>query len=241
MHERHQAKQLAISAVAAQCPGDWQTAAGPQDAYANIDGRSVALDIAIMTPALRARPSSEFRLRQDVVARRVLRDVEFALNPRVPNRKCIILTLGAPIKLPAQLIAALIRLLADYIEGGRQERDESRTVLGNRVRFRVLKREQWCNAKLIGFVFSGDPKPAALATALHSLHENIAATGKRRTPVGFAGDRWLILSSAAWLADVDTYRRLMTLVSRQHPFKRILMLSHGGRAATLADLAGDGR
>lgn len=74
--------------------------AGPPDAYATVSGRRIALDVAIIAHPPRARLVSAARLRQDVVARRVLRDIRSALSSHVPDRKSVILTLGAPIKVP---------------------------------------------------------------------------------------------------------------------------------------------
>jgi hypothetical protein len=51
------------------------------------------------------------RLRGDVVALRVLRDIESALRAHVPSGRAIVLTLGAPIKVPKKLVAALTSLL----------------------------------------------------------------------------------------------------------------------------------
>ena len=43
------------------------------------------------------------RLRGDVVALRVLRDIESVLRAHVPNGRAIVLTLGAPIKVPQEV------------------------------------------------------------------------------------------------------------------------------------------
>lgn len=151
-------KQFAVGAVARHFSADCRIGAGPPDAYAVVSACRIALDVAVITQPPRVRPFSAARLREDAVARRVLRDIESALQAHVPNRKSIILTLGAPIKVPKKLIAALTKLLLDYIQSGVEEREESRTVLGNRIRFRVLNQHLRWNAKVIGFVFSGDPK-----------------------------------------------------------------------------------
>lgn len=228
-------KQVAVAAVARHFSAACRTGAGPPDACATVSGRSIALDIAIISHPPRARALSAARLREDVVAQRVLRDIEAALRSHVPNRKSVILTLGAPIKVPKQLIAALTKLLLDYIGGGLEEREESKTVLGNRIRFRVVNHNLKWKAKVIGFVFSGDPKPGVLANVMRVLHDKIAAIAKRRMPASFSGDRWLILSSDAWIADIKTYRYMYSQLSLPRSFKKILIVFDHGRVAPLAE------
>ena len=211
----NQRKQFAVDAVARHFSADCRIGAGPPDACATVSGRRIALDVAVITHAPRARPVSAARLLEDVVARRVLRNIESALSSHVPNRKSIILTLGAPIKVPKKLIAALTTLLRDYIQSGVEEREESKTVLGNRIRFRVLNQNLRWNAKVIGFVFSGDPKPGVLANAMRVLRDTIAAKARTRMPTSFTDDRWLVLTSDAWIAYIKTYRLFPIVTTAQ--------------------------
>lgn len=201
------AEQFAIGAVAKQVSAAWQSGDGPPDAYLTVGGRRIALDVAVIAEQ---RPSPERvvkeRLREDVVARRVVRDIESALHAHVPDGKTIILTLGAPIKVPNKLVAALTDALLVYLESGAEEADERRTILGSRIRFRVLNDTPKWNAKVIGFVFSGDPEPGILANAVRALHDEITAKTKTRMPEGFDGERWLVLAGDPGNADIKTYR-----------------------------------
>lgn len=206
----------------------------PPDAYTTMRGRRIALDVAIIGQPARSRTVIKARLREDRVARRVLRSLESAVRAHVPNQKSIILTLGAPIKVPKQLITALTKRLLDAIQSDVEERDEKTTVLGNRVRFRILKNNLGWNAKVIGFVFSGDPAPGVIASSLRTLHDAIVAKSQRRMPKSFIGDRWLILNSDHLFADMKTYRLLYSQLSLPRRFKQILMVHDGGRVEPLA-------
>ena len=55
--------------------------------------------------------------------------------------------LGAPIKVPKKLLAALTNTLLNYLESGAEEAEVKKTSLGNRVRFRVLNDNSNWNAK----------------------------------------------------------------------------------------------
>lgn len=237
MSELRKAEQFAIGAVAGHLSTTWQSGDRPPDAYMTVGGRRIALDVAVIAQQrpLRKRVAKA-RLREDAVALRVLRDIESALRAHVPDGKTIILTLGAPIKVPKKLLGALTDTLLTYVESGAEESEEKRTILGNRVRFRVLNDNSKWNAKVIGFVFSGDPEPGILADAMRSLHDAIAAKAKIRMPERFSGDRWLVLCSDHWIADIKTYRRAYCLLSPPDTFRRILMVLDGGRVEVLAEI-----
>jgi hypothetical protein len=229
------AQQSAIEAVAKHFSATWESAAEPSDAYLTVRGQKIALGIAVLSQqSSRQKSATKVRLREDKVAQRVLRDLESALHAHVPAGKSVILTLGAPIKVSRQLVVALTDVLVTYLESGSVEVDEKRTILGNRVRFRVLRLTSKWPAKVIGFVFTGDPAPGVLASTITSLHDEIVAMAKRRPPKGFSGDRWLVLVSDNWIADVKTYRRAYSLLSPSHDISMILMVSVSGRIEVLA-------
>jgi hypothetical protein len=232
MSESTNAQQSAIEAVARHFSATWQSAAGPPDAYLTVRGKKIALDVALIAPLRpRQKSATQARLREDKVAQRVLRDISSALHAQVPAGKAIILTLGAPIKLPSKLVAALASLLLAYLESGAAEVDEKKAILGNRIRFRVTH-AKWAT-KVIGFVFTGDPAPGILANTLRSLHDEIAAKAKMRLPRQFSGDRWLVLHSDHWIADIKTYRYALSQLSPPHNFREILMVFDRGRVEPL--------
>jgi hypothetical protein len=234
--EPKNAQQAAIEAVAKHFSATWQSADGAPEAYLTVRGQKIALDVADLTQqSPRKKPVAKARFREDKVATRVLRDLVGALHAHVPAGKSIILTLGAPIRVANKLVVALTEVLVAYLEKRSEDVDERRTILGNRVRFRVLTPSSKWPTKVIGFVFTGDPAPGVLAATLCSLRDEIAAMAKRRTPKGFTGDRWLVLHSDYWIADVKTYRRAYSLLAPPHDFSKILTVSSGGRIEVLAE------
>jgi hypothetical protein len=234
--ESKNSQQSATGAVAKHFSAASLSAEGAPDAYLTVRGQKVALDVAVLPQqSSRVTRVAKVRLREDKVAQRVLRDLESALHAHVPTGKSVILTLGAPIKVSKKLVVALTDVLVTYLESGLEEVDEKRTLLGNRVRFRVVTPKPKWPAKVIGFVFTGDPTPSALANTITSMHAEIVAMTKRRPPKRFAGHRWLILRSDNWIADVKTYRRAYSLLTPSHDFKKILMVSGGGRVEVLAE------
>jgi hypothetical protein len=189
----------------------------------------------IAQPRSQAKPIEKARLREDKVALRVLSDIESAIQAHVPAGKTLIFTLGAPIEEPGKLVDALTKALVSYFGSDAQEADEKKTILGNRVRFRVLNDGAKWSTKAIGFVFSGDPAPGTMANIARAFRSEIAAKGKPR-PKAFAGERWLALAIDNPIADSKTYRRLFSLLPSQDAFARILMVLDGRRVESLSEL-----
>jgi hypothetical protein len=146
----------------------------------------------------------------------------------------VILTLGAPIKLPNQTLAALTETVLSRLTSGAVDVEERMDILGNRVRFRILSNGSAWTSKAIGFVFSGDPSPGDLANAMRSLHAEITAKAQTCTPDRYSGDWWLVLAGGDWIADIKTYRRALSRLSIPHRFEKILMVFDGGRIEALA-------
>jgi len=182
-----------------------------------------------------ANKGGRARLREDRVAQRVLRDLESKLNPLLNDGRTIILTLGAPIRVAGKLVAALTETLVSYLAGGAEEVDVSKRMLGNRVRFRVMKTSAGWTPQLLGFVFSGDPSPGLLASTLRALHEAIARSPGRRASVKGAGKRWLALVADDWIADGKTWQRACSMLAPPQGYDRILMVSARGRVELLLD------
>jgi hypothetical protein len=202
----------AIRAVARHFSLPWETEDGPSLKWGR---RRIALDVV----DLPGGPGPRARLREDKVALRVLRDLESA--PALEG-KSIVFTLGAPIKLPNQLVAALSELFRARL---RSERDERVNILGNRVRYRLVKSKR--PVRVLGFVFTGDPAPAALAAAVSAL---------QRAAKKSAGERWLVLTSAAWIADPKTWQRTCSRVGLGR-FGKILLVD-GRRVHDLRETSG---
>jgi len=177
------------------------------------------------------------RLREDKVALRVLRDLESAVQPHVPEGKTLIFTLGAPIKEPSKLVDALTKTLVTFFGSGSEEADEKKTILGNRVRFGVLDDGAKWSAKAIGFVFSGDPLPGALANIARAVYAEIAAKAKTRLPKASPGERWLVLAIENPIADAKTYCRLFSLLPSENGFARVLMVLDGRRVEVVSELS----
>ena len=106
MGELRKRERAALDAVARHFSAPWKEAAGASpDAYLTLAGKRIAVTVAAIKPQI-ATPS-KLRLRFDKVVLRLIADLRARLGAAVPDRQTVIVTVTAPIRLPAKTAAAL--------------------------------------------------------------------------------------------------------------------------------------
>jgi hypothetical protein len=102
------------------------------------------------------------RLRSDKVATRVVERLQAALAEAVPDGMTVLVTITAPIRVPAKTAAILEDEIRALLKRKSLRRDVIDTIHGNRVRIRLLKDQSARVPKLIGFVHNPDTDPRLL-------------------------------------------------------------------------------
>jgi hypothetical protein len=95
-------------------------------------------------------------LRFDKVATRVVARLQAAVGEAVPHGMTVLVTITAPIRVPAKTAAALEDRIRALLKRKLLRRDVIDTIHGNRVRIRLLKDQSARAPKLIGFVHNAD-------------------------------------------------------------------------------------
>ena len=101
-------------------------------------------------------------LRFDKVATRVIDRLRAALDEVVPDGMTVLLTITAPIRLPAKTTVALEARIVGLLNRQWPRRDYQATINGNRVRIRLLRDQPARAPKLTGFVHNPDLDPRLL-------------------------------------------------------------------------------
>jgi hypothetical protein len=249
MRELKRQEQTAIEAVARQFSATWEKSSDSPGACITVAGKRIALDLATLNLATlkghvnvqinAARP----HLRFDKVATRLIERLKAAPGETVPHGMTVLLTITAPIRLPAKTAASLedkIQTLLGRGSPGRDEKDEEETIHGNRVRIRVLKGLSLQSPKMIGFVHNSDSDPVVLLNMTRELLELIGTDAGRRAP-GLADDRWLVVISARGSSCLEAYRYIYSQLDTYSQlrmatgFQKILMVFADGRVGTLTE------
>jgi hypothetical protein len=111
-------------------------------------GKAIALQIA----KAGGETITGLGLRFDRVVVRVLRDLWRCAERSTPARATVILTLTAPIRVPAKTVSALELEIDALLRAGVDARDRIADVWGNAARLRLVEPASTRSYKLIGFV-----------------------------------------------------------------------------------------
>lgn len=122
------------------------------------------VEAAIAEEVLKATGASSAKLglRFDRVVVRVLADLRDFADRVVPDGLSVILTISAPIRLPAKTVRGLEIEIAALLAADGPSAERSAVIHGNQVRIRLAKNGRGRARKLIGFVHN----PGADAQAL---------------------------------------------------------------------------
>ncbi len=94
---------------------------------------------------------SELGLRFDKVALRLLRSLQNEIAKEELKTKTIVLTITAPIKLPARTEYELVKQIKAIVASGKKN-NSSRSILGNRTQIRVITQSLESGIHFIGLV-----------------------------------------------------------------------------------------
>ena len=228
-------ERAAIEAIASHFSATWDKGEEPPDGYLMVGEHRIAVDIASVGSRIAKRdPCARPRLRFDRVALRFVASLRSALHAAVPDGTTVVLTVTAPIRLPAKTAAALVEEIRGSLAHRSLQSEFSHAIHGNQIRFRLLH-DGWREAsKLIGFVHNPDSDADALLALTEALIERIAAKVRERAPMGFVGDRWLAIVGEGEPSHIETYRQVCAPMSFPTEFKKVVMVLPDGRVEALA-------
>jgi hypothetical protein len=105
---------------------------------------------------------SQLGLRFDRVVVRVLADLRSFVEAAAPGSLSVLVTIAAPIRLPATTVNDLKAEITALLATGLPRADSSAVLHGNRIRIRLLEQSANAPTRLIGFVHNRDPAPEQL-------------------------------------------------------------------------------
>jgi hypothetical protein len=223
--------------VARHFSATWEKGAGGSpDAYLEIRGKRIAVEIAAIKQEIAERGDrTKPRLRFDRVALRLVGGLQAAVSECVPDGQAVVLTVTAPIRLPAKTAAALESKIRECLARRSARLEVRETIHGNRIRVRLVKGLSRRMPKVIGFVHNPDSDhPDVLLGLTQLLLQHVGATADKRLPEKFIGDRWLVVADEDGLSYVETYRHVCSQLSDSTDFKKILMVLADGRVERMA-------
>jgi hypothetical protein len=229
MRDLKKQERTAIEAVARRFSATWEKGSDPNDAYIMVAGKRVAVDITTLKRRGAGQGNAaKPRLRFDKVATRLIESLQSILGETVPGGMTVLLTITAPIRLPAKTAASLDDKIQTLLARGSPGRDEKDTIHGNRVQIRLLRDESGRAPKMIGFVHNSNSDPLLLLNMTRELLELISVGAGRP-----AGDRWLVVISARGISCLEAYRYIYSQLSMTTDYQKILMVFGDARVGML--------
>ena len=126
-HER-----AALEAVARHFSATWEKGEDPPDAYLTIARKRVAVEVTTIKQRIADRGGlTTPHLRFDKVALGLVRRLQARLCESVPDGKTVILTITAPIRVPAKTTAALEDKIRTYLSRRSAPMEDRDTIHGN--------------------------------------------------------------------------------------------------------------
>jgi hypothetical protein len=230
-----QQERKAIEAVARRLSNTWKKRSDPVEACFMVAGKRVAIEIAALKLRITGKNNAaKPGVRSDKVATRLIKRLRAALGESVPDGTTVLLTVTAPIRLPSKTGTSLENKIQMLLGRRSPDRAEKDTIHGNRVQIRLLRDGSEQAPKLIGFVHNSDSDPLLLLNMTREFLELIGAkTGRRGAKL--AGERWLVVTSAAGISCLEAYRHIYSQLRMATAFKKILMVFGDGSVGMLTE------
>jgi hypothetical protein len=227
-------ERAAIEAVAKQFSATWEAGGDPPDARLLVDGKRVAVDIRTLKQRGRNQATAEKpRLRFDRVVIRLIEHLQATVGATVPAGTTVLLTVTAPIRLPAKTASALEDKIQTLLGRGAPQRDLNDTVHGNDVRIRLLRDGPERAPKMIGFVHNPETAPLQLFDVTSKLLDLFSVAAGWQMPK-IAGERWLVAISARSFSCLEACRYILSQLSDATGYEKVLMVFSDGRVGVLA-------
>lgn len=222
--------EWAVEAVAEWASAYWEEGSGEgPPAWIWVDRRRIAIEVAVIVTS---PPAVKPRLRFDRVVVRLLDGLRATLAEIVPDHAAAIVTLAAPIRLPARAEAAIATRVRERVAAPAAG-DIVETIHGNAVRIRLVEGVTGGPPKLVGFVHNPGTDTGLIDLA-ELLLRQLGAAAARPLPEGFAGPRWLVLGGDGGRPAVEAWRHVCAALPAAATFERVLLVHGQGRVVWLA-------
>ena len=222
-------EQAAIQSVARHFAATVPEGRDPAGTRLTLAGKRIALAVACIDsrPAARAKSTGP-RLRFDRVALRLVADLRTALGGSVPPGQTVLVTITAPIRLPARTAAAIEEKIRKLVATRAAPARLTGTIHGNEIQVHLLKGGTGRTARLIGFVHNPDSDPGILIDVARALLARVGSG--ERTP----GPRWLIVASHNGAVPIEACRQVCSQLGIGSVFERTFAVVPGGGVASLS-------
>ena len=220
-------EQFCIEAVVASVGGQWSVGENPPDAYISKGVERIAVEISTLTEYVTDQnKGSRPRFSEDATAIRLCNDLNHELKNDIPDNRTVFLDLSSPInsfrklkpKLSAEIMALVESAASDDVT-------VTREIMRNKITIQLFTEDRPSGKKIVGAVQNEKSNADILANASEILADRINIKKQKCKSLQSGYPLWLVLLNDYLLADIDTYRQVMSKLSVEHSFEKILIIS----------------
>ncbi len=215
-----------MEAISNAFPGTWRCGEDPPDAYLTVNNSEIAVEIStLMQSRFDGRGGTVSLLSDAMPPTQLVPEVNKELQGEIPDGRDVILVLQWPFSNKRAVNDHLITEIRQFLSSGTMA-PKQLNIEGNEISIQISSDDG--GSGNVTSVTMPRPLPHydVQTTAWCALEERIRAKAEKCRPLKFQGPIWLAFCYR--LADIETYRRAMTMFSVDHPFEKILLISRDG-------------
>lgn len=230
-------RQAALTAIARQFSATWQPGLASRPSF-TVAGHQIAIETAAVPSPHRGHGSrAKLRLRFDKVVVRLERRLQAALRDVVPNGMMVVVTVTAPIRVPAKTILGLENKVRALLRKP-PSTGQKGTIHGNRVWIRFERTRSTKAPILMTLVHNAGSDPRILLEVTHTLLEKCRLGTVARAERRGTLDRWLVLLTEGDRLHEDACWYICSQLGIPGRFDKVLMLSPDGHVVSLGPKPG---
>jgi len=230
-------EEFVIRSLASSFEGRWDVGENPPDAYLIVKGKRISVEISTLTQHV---PSSKGglipRLSEDSTAIRICEELNDEIHEHISECTTILLTINSPILKARQTKKLLAEKILEVVHTSKgAEFDCEAQILGNKIRIHLIPEERPSGKKVVGLVPNSKSNPDILLNAKYILKDRISVKTEKCQNLNQENPLWLALLNDYWLADINTYRNVLTEISVINPFEKIIIVSWNGAVTVIQE------
>lgn len=230
-------EEFVIRCLADYFSGTWRCGENPPDAYLLVGDRVIAVEVSILMEFRHdGRGGTVSNLSDQMPAIQLVNDLKKDLHEQIPDGWLVTLGFESPFLNKRAVERPLKAKICELLSNRRNDAIEvEETFSGNKINIRV---DLWNSAeKMVAIIApSSLPHQDIPSNAHEILEERIKTKANKCNSMEWEGPVWLALLDQYFLADSDTYRNAMQVVTTDHPFEKILFISHSGAVTVLFEI-----
>jgi hypothetical protein len=220
-------EEFVITAVARGFSATWRPGDDPPDAYLTLGTVRIAVEISTLMQPVTDERGARSRLTDDLPTMALGEELNAELRSLIPDGYRVSLIARSPILERAKTERKLTAYFRTF------PRQHHLQIHDNPISIYLDHHDDPVQKKVTISFMHRNAVADVGANTRYILKERVETKAVKCSHLIARGPLWLALLNDYWLTDADTYRYALSLLSLQHPFAKILIVSGSGIVDTI--------